>query len=763
MSHGSKVALKKVDLASQGNSDRKEEIWNKPKTVRKRDGRTVEFDSDRILRAMERCFEGIHRQSKTPLEELTRQATNVASAKSKEPSVEEIQDIVEMILQAAGEYEAAKAYILYRAEHDKMRKLRPVPEDVQKAVAASDPYFPSPIQKFQFYDKYSRYNYDLGRRETWIETVDRAVDYLKELSDNKLPQSDYNRIRQAILEMKVMPSMRLLAMAGDPARRSNIAIYNCSYLPVDAIDSFVEALIISMNGCGVGFSVERQYIEQMPRVQRQTGIHRGTHVIEDTSEGWANALRVGLETWYAGEDITFDYSQIRPAGTPLKIKGGSASGPEPLRVMINFARERILARQGGFLTSLDAHDIMCAVGGAAVSGGVRRTAMISLFDIEDHDMRHCKDGDFWHKNGQRWNANNSAVWPNRELSQEEIASFVLDMVRSGRGEPGIFNRRAAVESRPERRKIAEFGTNPCGEIVLRPFQFCNLTSAIAREDDTFETLKDKVEVATMLGTIQSMATNFPGLRPAWQENCSEERLLGVDLNGQMDSPACQDPDVQSRLRYVAQETNRVYAKKLGINQSAAITTVKPSGNSSQLLNSSSGIHARWAPYYIRNVRVGAHTPVYSVLRDEGVPMDPENGQTVDNANTWVAHFPIKSPENAVTRNSRTAIEQCEYWLQNKVHYTEHNPSVTITYRPDEVIDIIKWIWDHQDKIGGMAFLPASDAQYDQMPYVEINEEEYTRLARTFPEIDFSKIYRYEERDLTTAAQELACLAGSCDI
>ncbi len=763
MSQGSDVILKKVDLASQGVSDKKPEVWNKPKTVRKRDGRTVEFDSERIVRAMERCFEGIHRQSKTALEELTRQVTNVASAKSNEPSVEEIQDIVEMVLQAAGEYEAAKAYILYRAEHDKIRKLRPVPEEVQKAVAESDPYFPSPIQKFQFYDKYSRYNYDLGRRETWIETVDRAVDYLKELSENKLPENDYTRIRQAILEMKVMPSMRLLAMAGDPARRSNIAIYNCSYLPVDAIDSFVEALIISMNGCGVGFSVERQYIEQMPRVQRQTGEHRGTHVIEDTSEGWANALRIGLETWYAGEDITFDYSQIRPAGMPLRIKGGSASGPEPLRVMINFARERILARQGGFLTALDAHDIMCAVGGAAVSGGVRRTAMISLFDIEDHEMRHCKDGDFWHKNGQRWNANNSAVWPNRELSQEEIASFVLDMVRSGRGEPGIFNRRAAIESRPERRKIAEFGTNPCGEIVLRPFQFCNLTSAIAREEDTFETLKDKVEVATILGTIQSMATNFPGLRPAWRENCSEERLLGVDLNGQMDSPACQDPDVQSRLRYIAQETNRVYAQKLGINQSAAITTVKPSGNSSQLLNSSSGIHARWAPYYIRNVRVGAHTPVYSVLRDEGVPMDPENGQTVDNANTWVAHFPIKSPENAVTRNSRTAIQQCEYWLQNKVHYTEHNPSVTITYRPDEVIDIIKWIWDHQDKIGGMAFLPASDAQYDQMPYVEINEEEFTRLARTFPEIDFSKIYRYEERDLTTAAQELACLAGSCDI
>ncbi len=763
MSQDTTIKVKKMDFTMGAEESGDSGNWSRPATIRKRDGRSVPFDSDRIQLALERCFEGIHRQSKTPLSEITHQVTNVAAAKFEEPTVEQIQDIVEMVLQAAGEYEAAKAYILYRAEHEKMRKLRPVPEDVRQAVAESDPYFPTPIQKFQFYDKYSRYNYDLGRRETWIETVDRAVDYLKELSENKLAQNDYNRIRQAILEMKVMPSMRLLAMAGDPARRNNIAIYNCSYLPVDAIDSFVEALIISMNGCGVGYSVERKYIEQMPRVQRQNGTHRGVHVVKDTSEGWANALRTGLQTWYAGEDISFDFSEVRPAGAPLRIKGGSASGPEPLRVMLNFSRERILARQGGFITSVDAHDIMCAVGGAAVSGGVRRTAMISLFDIDDQEMRHCKDGDFWHKNGQRWNANNSAVWPNRELSQEEIASFVLDMVRSGRGEPGIFNRRAAIESRPERRAEAEFGTNPCGEIILRPFQFCNLTSAIAREDDTFESLKDKVEVATMLGTIQSLATNFPGLRPQWSQNCAEERLLGVDLNGQMDSPACQDPDVQSRLRYVAQETNRIYAKKLGINQSAAITTVKPSGNSSQLLNSSSGIHARWAPYYIRNVRVGAHTPVFSALRDEGVPMDPENGQTVENATTWVAHFPIKSPDNAVTRNSRSAIQQCNYWLQNKVHYTEHNPSVTITYRPDEVIDIIKWIWDHQDRIGGMAFLPASDAQYDQMPYVEITRDEYERLYRSFPEIDFSKIYRYEERDLTTAAQELACLAGSCDI
>jgi ribonucleoside-diphosphate reductase alpha chain len=734
-----------------------------PVEVLKRDGRKEVFDPDRIKNALDRCFLSIKKTSQTTIDEITHQVVNVVAAKYDLPTVEQVQDIVEMVLQAAGEYEAAKAYILYRAEHEKMRKVRPVPPEVKKAFDASDSYFPTQIQKFQFYDKYSRFNYDLGRRETWLETVTRAVDYLKEISENRLEKKDYDRIQKAILEMKVMPSMRLLAMAGDPARRSNIAIYNCSYLPVDSIDSFVEALIISMNGCGVGYSVERHYIENMPRIQRQTGNHRGKYIVQDTSEGWSDTLRTGLEAWFAGEDVEFDFSQVRPAGAPLKIKGGRASGPEPLRQMLNFARERVFARQGGFLTSLDAHDIMCAVGGAAVSGGVRRTAMISLFDYDDQDMRHCKDGDFWQKNAQRWNANNSAVWPNRELSQQEIAKFVLDLVSSERGEPGIFNRRAAIENRPKRREYAEFGTNPCGEIILRPFQFCNLTSAIAREEDTFESLKEKVEVATILGSIQSMATNFPGLRPQWKQNCEEERLLGVDLNGQLDSPVCQDPDVQSRLRYVAVETNRIYAEKLGINQSVAVTAVKPSGNSSQLLNSSSGLHARWAPYYIRNVRVGAHTPIFKVLQDEGVPMDPENGQTVENANTWVAHFPVKSPEHAITRSSRTAMTQCEYWLQNKIHYTEHNPSVTITYKSDEVIDIIKWIWDHQDKIGGMAFLPAIDAQYDQMPYVDITAEEHTRLAKDFPHIDFSKIYRYEEKDLTTAAQELACMAGQCDI
>ena len=734
-----------------------------PSTVVKRDGRVVPFNIERIENALRKCFETIGKTPVLPIEVIAKRAVNVVASKYDHPTVEAIQDIVEMTLQSLGEFSAAKHYILYRAEHAKMRQNRPVPLSIRKAFEESDSYFPTQLQKFQFYDKYSRFNYDLGHRETWVETVDRASDYLRELSDNKLDEETYARIRKAILEMRAMPSMRLLAMAGPAARRNNIAIYNCSYLPVDCIDSFVEALIISMSGCGVGYSVEKQYVENFPRVHRQVAGPVPTLEIEDSAEGWAEALRSGLQAWFAGKDLKFDYSKIRPAGAPLRTKGGRASGPEPLKKMLDFTRSRILAQQGGFIRTIDAHDIMCEVGNAAVSGGVRRTAMISLFDFDDVEMRRCKTGDFELQNSQRWNANNSVVWPDRKLSQLEIFNILADMHLSGRGEPGIFNRRAAYNTIPERRARAEFGTNPCGEIVLRPYEFCNLSIAVARADDTFETLKEKVELATIIGTIQAMATHFPGLRDIWKKNAEEERLLGVDINGQLDSTVAQDPEVQEKLRVFAVETNKKYAELLGIRQSAAVTCVKPSGNSSQLLDCSPGIHPRWSPYYVRNVRVGTHSPIFKVLRDASVPMSPENGQTIENATTWVVHFPVKAPEHAITRESRPALVQCEYWLQNKLRWTEHNPSVTITYKPDEIIDIIKWVWEHQDVIGGMTFLPSYDSLFNQMPYEEISEEEYNRLASRFPNIDFSKLYYYEEKDLTTAAQELACLAGVCSI
>lgn len=736
-----------------------------PQTIVKRDGRQVSFDADRIENAILRCFQSFGREPSTSVSELARRVVNIVAAKATRgtPTVEDVQDIVEMVLQAAGEFEAAKRYILYRAEHAKERERRPIPEEVRSAFAASDKYFPTALQKFQFFDKYSRFNYELGRRETWIETVDRSVDYLHELAGDRLPRETYERIRKAILEMRAMPSMRLLAMAGPAARRNNIAIYNCSYQPVESIDSFVEALIISMAGCGVGYSVESKYVENFPRIKRQKGLAPVNYVVEDSAEGWADALRFGLQTWWDGGDVHFDLSMLRPAGTALRIKGGRASGPEPLRITLDFMRRKILSRQGSFLRPIDAHDMMCVVGNAAVSGGVRRTAMISLFDPDDQEMLQSKSGDFERENSHRWNANNSVVWPVGGLTQQEFIHQFMEMVDSGRGEPGIFNREGANTMKPARRKDADFGTNPCGEINLRPWQFCNLTAAVARADDTYETLREKVEVATIIGSIQSLATNFPGLRPQWQKNCEEERLLGVDITGQMDSTAAQDAQFKRQLREVAIEVNREVAGKLGINQSASITCVKPSGNSSQLLNCASGLHPRWAPYYIRNVRVSVHSPIFKVLRDAGVPMDPENGQTVDNATTWVVHFPMKSPDGATTRGDVSAIQQCEFWLQNKLFWTEHNPSVTITYRPEEVLDVMKWVWEHREQVGGMSFLPSFDAQYAQMPYVEINKDEYEKLAANFPEIDFSKVWRYEESDLTNAAQELACVGGACEV
>lgn len=734
-----------------------------PEKILKRDGRVVDFEVSKIEKAIRLCFADIEQVPSVPVEELSRRVVNIIGAKYQQPTVEQVQDAVEVVLQAAGEYEAAKHYILYRAEHAKLREERPIPEDVKAAFDLADGYFGNQIQKFQFYDKYAKFNYELGRRETWVETVDRAVDFLHELSDGRLEPDEYAKMRKMILEMKSAPSMRLLAMAGPAARRNNVTIYNCSYQPVDAIDSFVEALLISMSGCGVGFSVESNYVEQLPRVKRQVGGEVNTLLVEDTSEGWGQALRLGLEAWFEGGDLKFDFSQVRPAGAILKIKGGRASGPEPLRKMLEFARAKILARQGSYLRPIDAHDIMCEVGNAAVSGGMRRTAMISLFDFDDLEMRTCKSGDFERDNSQRWNANNSAVWPARGITQTEYMEQMLEMVKTGRGEPGIFNRASAINMRPARRAEAEFGTNPCGEIILRPHQFCNLSIAIARKEDTYESLKEKVEVATLIGTIQSLGTNFPGLRPMWKQNCDEERLLGVDINGQLDSPVAQDASVMNRLRQVAVEENRKLASRLGINQSTSVTCVKPSGNSSQLFNCSSGLHTRWSPYYVRNIRVSTHTPVFKVLKDANVPMDPENGQSVEDAYTYVVHFPVKSPEGAITRKQRTAIQQCNYWLQNKVHWTEHNPSVTITYHPDEVIELIKWVWEHKETIGGMSFLPSFDANYAQMPYQEIDREGYEKLASNFPNIDFSKLYRYEEEDYTTAAKELACVAGACDI
>lgn len=626
-------------------------------------------------------------------------------------------------------------------------------------------YHPTPLSEYIYYEKYSRYRYDLERREVWPETVQRAVDFLRELSENRLSEKDYEEIHQAILNMEVLPSMRLMAMAGDAGKRSHITLYNCSYLPVDSLESFVEALILSMSGTGVGYSVESQYTQQLPSVIPQRGIDPTLYVIEDSAEGWANALRTGLHRWFNGFDIVFDYSLLRSAGSVLRTKGGRASGPAPLEALLVFVRDLVLSRQGVQLSTLDCHDIMGHVALGAVSGGMRRSAMIALYDWNDDAMRHCKDGEFWNDYPWRTTANNSAVLTGTDIRDSDLKEHFISMVNGGNGEPGIFSRDAANAMAPSRRARADFGTNPCGEISLRPRQFCNLSEVILRKEDTWESILRKTRLATIIGTIQSMATTFPGLSETWKKNCEEERLLGVGFTGQMDCPTFQDPWIMTYAKNMAVSTNMTYAKVLGINASASVTCVKPSGSTALLTDSSSGVHTRWSDYYIRRFRTLAQGPMAQILARSMAPLVPEIGQDWDNASLYVVSFPVKAPEGTKTNGDRTALEQCEYWKMCKLNLTEHNPSVTITYRPEEVQDVEDWIVANRSILGGMAFLPHFDEDIGlkQMPYEKIGEMEYNALSAEFPEIDYSILAEIEKEDHTTTAQEVACSSGLCEI
>ena len=626
-------------------------------------------------------------------------------------------------------------------------------------------HHPTEISKYIYYEKYSRWSDELGRRETWPETVKRAVDYLWELADGRLPEEYYNEMYYSVLNMDVLPSMRLLAMAGDAARRSHITLYNCAYLPVDSLDSFIEALIISMSGTGVGYSVETKYTNQLPVIIPQKEFSKVQFVVPDSAEGWADALKVGLNCWFNGFDIDFDYSLVRPAGAVLKTKGGRASGPDPLRDMLDFTRNRILGKQGEKLTSLDCHDIMGNIALGAVSGGHRRSAMIALYSWDDQDMRHCKDGEFWNDAPWRTTANNSAVIDDDGLADTDIRTHFQAMVQGGNGEPGIFSRVAAKALRPERRMDATFGTNPCAEISLRPMEFCNLTEVILRPNDNLESIVRKTRIATLIGTIQATATNFPGLRSNWARNCEAERLLGIGFTGQMDCPYFQHQNTMSWCKEIARTWNTEYARMLGINEAASTTCVKPSGSTALLTDAASGLHARWSDYYIRRFRTLADGPISQVLQANGFKLQPENGYTMGNTPLHVVSFPAKSPEGAVTRNERSALEQCEYWKLAKLHLTEHNPSVTITYKPHEIQAVEDWVVKNRNILGGMAFLPHfdEDINLQQMPYESIDKETYIQMLTETPTIDYSVLNDIEVTDHTTSTQEVACSAGLCEL
>ena len=747
-------------------------VW--PKTITKRDGRVVIFDKERITAAVTKAMVAAG-ELRTGAPEKVRDAVLTELRRlhglnpNLSPNVEVIQDIVEKQLVLNAFPSTAKSYILYRQKHAEMRAVgREVPERVRDMATLSASFFSNKLSELVYYTTYSKWMTEENRRETWIETVDRYVLFMRENLEDKLTNEEYGEIRDSMLRMRSMGSMRLLWSAGIAARQSNVCAYNCSYIAPSCWQDFGEIIYISMCGTGLGFSVEQQTVGLLPMIERQTGKKLPNFIIPDSKEGWADALVHGMETWSKGLDVEFDYSKIRLAGARLSVMGGRASGPEPLRRLLAFTRERILARQGRRLTSLDVQDIICIEGECVVAGGVRRSALISISDLDDSDLRHAKNGQFYLQNPQRAMANNSAAY-NEKPSVEVFLDEWNSLVKSQSGERGIWNRGSLKKQLPVRRwKLFEkdlwrSGVNPCGEIVLKSKEFCNLTEVCARKEDTEETLMEKVRIGAILGTYQATLTKFGYLSPEWKKNCEEEALLGVSITGHWDCPALRNPNTMRKLKEVAIETNREYAARFGIRPSAAVTCVKPSGNTSQLFNSSSGMHPRHAPYYIRRVRIEAHNPIFHMLKDAGVPYFPEVGQNVETATTYVLEFPIKSPDKSVFKDDMTAIEQLEYWKMVKENFTEHNPSTTISVGDNEWLEVANWVYAHWDIIGGLSFLPRSNHIYRLAPYEEITKEQYEERLRNFPNIDFAKLVLYEYDDQTKGAKELACIAGLCEV
>jgi ribonucleoside-triphosphate reductase len=751
--------------------------------IEKRDGRIAPFSFEKIVSATHKAMIAANEGTLEDAELVAHQVAGELARFAKKyknflPTVEGIQDSIEKQLMLNDFTETAKAYILYRDKRNQLRTDQiEVPQEVRDLAEKSKKYFNSnSLGEFVYLRTYAKWIPEAGRRETWIETVDRYINFMRENLGKKLTEKEYAELREAILSQKIMPSMRLMQFAGDAARRSNVTAYNCSYIAPSQIEDFAEIMYISMCGTGVGYSVESANIQALPQIAYQTKEKMPTHMVADSKEGWCDALTLGLKTWYEGKDIDFDFSLIRPAGARLATMGGKASGPEPLRNLLAFSREKILSRQGRRLRNIDAHDIICKIGDCVVAGGVRRSAMISLSDLDDHEVRDAKKGQFWMTEPQRALANNSAVY-NEKPSNEEFMDEWVALVKSKAGERGIFNRGGLMGQLPKRRidfwkesgyvqnerVVGPAGTNPCGEIILKSKQFCNLSEVVARADDTKETLVEKARLATILGTYQSSLSNLGYLSKEWKKNCEEERLLGVSITGQWDSKAVRTADVLEAMRAETIKTNKKYAQRFGINQSTAITCVKPSGTVSQTLGVASGMHPRHAPYYIRRIRISATDSLFKMLRDQGVPYHPEVGQTEAEASTFVLEFPVKSPDGAISKDDLTALDQLEHWKLVKEHFTEHNPSVTISVGEDEWIQVANWVYEHWDIVGGLSFLPRSNHVYQLAPYEEITKEQYVEMAKRFQHLDYGKLYAYERTDETDIKKELACVSGTCEI
>ena len=631
---------------------------------------------------------------------------------------------------------------------------------------------PTDYQNFIALSRYARWKEDEQRRETWSETVNRYFDYMaRHLSDNhdyKLSDSLRGELESAVLSLSVMPSMRALMTSGPALDRCHVGGYNCSYVPVDSPRAFDETMYILMCGTGVGFSVERHNIDKLPMVNED--FHRTDTVIKvgDSRPGWAKSLKELIAMLYTGQIPEWDVSEVRPAGARLKTFGGRASGPQPLVELFEFVVQKFKGAAGRRLYPIECHDIMCKIGEVVVVGGVRRSALISLSNLNDDQMAHAKSGQWWENEGQRALANNSVAYK----VKPEMGTFMrewLALYDSKSGERGIFNRQSAIkqaEKNGRRDTDHDFGCNPCSEIILRPYQFCNLSEVVVRESDTVDTLKEKVRLATILGTFQATLTNFKYLRSVWKKNTEEERLLGVSLTGIMDNVITAEANgtletALTLLRDVAIQTNAAMAKKIGISQSTAVTCVKPSGTVSQLTDAASGIHARHNAHYIRTVRGDNKDPLTQFLMSQGIPAEAD---VMKPDSTTVFSFPMKSPMGAVTRTQMNAIEQLELWLMYQRHWCEHKPSVTISVKEHEWMDVGAWVYNHFDEVSGISFLPFSEHTYQQAPYQDIDEKEYKKFLTKMPKnVDWSLLQEFEKEDTTTGGRELACTAGVCEI
>ena len=763
--------------------------------VRKRSGRVVTFDENKIEAAIAAAFRDTgEAHDKSDPVKLARVVKKTAHAGDQDVvlDVEAVQDLVERVLMPTFP-ETAKAYILYRRDHARLRGAHVVSEEDRRALIEDARYFKCDAERFQHVDKYARFNETKGRRETFVESTDRVIGFLQWHVENRCPgarvsSEDWQRLRLALLHGEATPSMRLMQMAGPPAQRCNVSIYNCAFDGISDLTYFAENLYILMQGTGQGFSCESEFVEQLPRIKRRRDNAKpDVFEIADTTEGWCDSLKFGMERWYEGHDVKFVYDSIRPAGARLKTKGGTASGPGPLIELHDFTRRIILARQKRRLRDIDVHDISCFIGRIVQVGGVRRAAEISLSDLDSMAMRMAKFGAFYNDPAQqqRTMANNSAVYEEKPTAEQFMEEW-LSLTKSKSGERGIFNRAGVWKQIPERRRrlygrqSVAWGTNPCGEIILHPDgQFCNLSIAIVRPDDTEQDLLRKVELATVFGTIQSSMTSFRYLRPRWRENCERERLLGVDLLGALDCPLLREtnPDrnrLLGRLREKAVETNRIWAERLGINASMAVTCIKPGGNSSVRWGTGQSMSGWLTEHLIRNVEVSRLNPLCQFLIDAGVPHEA----SYRDPGTMVFSFPLQAPEGAHiqadiiagpdgipegVRQRDSAIQQMENWMAFKEHYTEHNPSVSIYVADDEWLEVGNWVYRHWDMVGGLSFFPLDGGIYKQAPLQPVTAERFERFVSTFPAIPWEKLPRYEQVDHTEVGHELACTGGACFI